>query len=75
MTYTYNNLNQLTNISEQITGAESTATKNTAFTYDANGNTLSKRTYGQDDEEVIQYTYNPLNQLTEFEDADGNHTI
>ena len=74
MTYTYNNLNQLTNVSEQITGAESTATKNTVFTYDANGNTLSKRTYGQDDEEVIQYTYNPLNQLTEFEDAEGNVT-
>jgi len=74
LTYTYNNLNQLTNISEQITGAENTTTKNTDFTYDANGNTLTKRTYGQVDEEVVQYTYNPLNQLTEFEDADGNVT-
>lgn len=74
VTYTYNNLNQLTNITESITDTDDTFTKNIDFTYDSNGNTLTKRTYGQDVEAMVRYTYNPLNQLTEFEDAEGNVT-
>ena len=37
---------------------------------------LTKRIVGQNDEDVEEYgyTYNPLNQLTEFEDAEGNVT-
>ena len=37
---------------------------------------LTKRIVGQDDEDVVEYSYayNPLNQLTEFEDAEGNVT-
>ena len=75
LTYTYNNLNQLTAISESVTGTgenfSGTITKNIAFTYDANGNTLSKRTYGQVEEDLVVYTYNALNQLIAYEDLDG----
>ncbi|MBQ4630286.1 MAG: RHS repeat-associated core domain-containing protein [Clostridia bacterium] len=78
--YNHNNLNQLISSEEYITDTDDvyggTLNKTTTFTYDANGNMLTKRIVGQDDEDVVEYsyTYNPLNQLTEFEDANGNVT-
>jgi len=79
--YNYNGLNQLTSIEESLADEDNiyggiTITKTTTFTYDASGNMLTKRIVGQDDGDVVEYgyTYNPLNQLTEFEDADGNVT-
>ncbi|MBE7050175.1 MAG: RHS repeat-associated core domain-containing protein [Ruminococcaceae bacterium] len=42
------------------------------YTYDANGNMLSKKSGGQIDEEVVKYTYDVWNRLSQFEDADGN---
>ena len=42
--------------------------------YDNNGNLLSTRTGGQIDESMVEYTYNPLNQLTQFKGADGTVT-
>lgn len=39
--------------------------------YDNNGDLLSTKIGGQIDESMVEYTYNPLNQLTQFKGANG----
>ena len=44
------------------------------YTYDANGNTTKRTTSGQVDAEVVEYTYDALNRLTQYKDAQNNVT-
>ena len=75
ISYTYNEQNQLLSHTENIIGESDTHSGQihipTVYTYDANGNTLTKSVSGQN---VAEYTYNALNQLTQFKDANNNIT-
>jgi len=42
--------------------------------YDTNGNLLKTEKAGQIDQSVVEYEYNPLNQLVKFTDSEGNFT-
>ena len=72
--YSYNSKNQLLSMTESVTGLNNgesaTYQSQTAYTYDANGNTIKAET-GTD---VAEYTYNQLNQLTSYESPDGTVT-
>jgi len=76
--YTYDANNRLLQQQELISGTgegiTDALTVNTAFTYDANGNTLTKTKGGQVDESVVSYSYNAVNNLTTFTAADGTST-
>ena len=58
MYYYYNDLNQLISSEEYITDTDDvyggTLNKITTFTYDTNGNMITKRIVGQDDEDVAE---------------------
>lgn len=76
--YTYDANNRLLQQQELISGTGENITDaltvNTTFTYDANGNTLTKTKSGQVDESVVNYSYNAVNNLTTFTAADGTST-
>ena len=59
----------LTGTSDNYSGAVEVVK---SYTYDANGNMLSKKSGGQIDDEVVKYTYDVWNRLSQFENADGN---
>ncbi len=70
--YTYDNNNRLISGTENIsgiTGGQATALQiTTANQYDNNGNLVKTTKGGQIDETEVEYTYNPLNQLTGYTD-------
>lgn len=76
--YSYNDLNQLIQEREHIAGSGEDYSGFLEvvrdYTYDENGNTLQQKTSGQVDETVVQYSYNPWNQLTAYTAADGTVT-
>ncbi len=77
-TYSYNMNNQLLQETEYVAGNSENfsgffeAVSN--YTYDANGNTVSKLVSGQIDENMVEYMYNDWNQLIQYKDTSGATT-
>ena len=77
--YAYNKNNQLKQQRELLGGTSDNyngfieAVKD--YDYDSNGNTIRQTTSGQVDESIVEYTYNPWNQMTQYKGADGSIAI
>ncbi len=77
-TYAYDNNNRLKFEGEYVSGTGTGFSGNIEITkysdYDNNGNLLVTNIGGQIDDKVVRYTYNPLNQLSQYTDEEGNRT-